>query len=55
MDVHVTPLQVLWTNNYKIAWTEKLFCDYFNITGYISDTEAEPGSEWETILNEMKE
>lgn len=31
------------------------FCEYFGITGYISDTEAEPNSEWEIILNTMKE
>ena len=54
LDVHVTPLQVLWTNNYKIIWTDKRFCEYFKITGYIDDEHAEPGSEWETILNEMK-
>lgn len=31
------------------------FCAYFNIIGYISDTEAAPNSEWEIILNTMKE
>ena len=47
--------QYLWVENYLLPWTNKRFCEYFNITGYISDTEAEPGSEWEIILNEMKE
>ena len=41
-------------NDYTHPWTSRRFCDYFNITGYISDTEAEPGSEWEEILNTMK-
>ena len=41
--------------DYSKPWTDKRFCEYFGITGYISDTEAEPGSEWETILNTMKE
>ena len=40
--------------DYTKPWTNKRFCEYFGITGYISDTEAEPGSEWETILNSMK-
>ena len=34
---------------------DKRFCEYFNITGYIDDDHAEPNSEWETILNTMKE
>ena len=42
-------------HSYQYPWTDKRFCEYFNITGYISDTEAEPGSEWEIILNTMKE
>ena len=41
--------------DYENAWTEKDFCHYFDITGYISDTEADNGSEWEIILNTMKE
>lgn len=40
-------------NNNKI--TEAELCNYFGITGYISDTEAEPGSEWEIILNTLKD
>ena len=42
-------------SDYSKPWTDKRFCEYFGITGYISDTEAEPNSEWETILNSMKE
>ena len=41
--------------DYTQPWDDKRFCKYFGITGYISDTEAEPNSEWETILNTMKE
>lgn len=41
--------------DYSKPWTNKRFCDYFGITGYISDTKAEPNSEWEEILNTMKE
>jgi hypothetical protein len=54
MDVHVHKQSILWTNNYTEPWTNKRFCEYFGITGFISDTEAEPGSEWETILETMK-
>lgn len=41
-------------SDYTHPWDNKRFCDYFNITGYISDTEAEPGSEWEEILKTME-
>ena len=55
MDQHV-PLKFLpYMQDYTQPWTDKRFCEYFGITGYISDTEAEPGSEWETILNSMKD
>lgn len=37
--------------DYTLPWTNKRFCDFFNITGYISDTQAVAGSEWEEILN----
>ena len=47
--------QLPWLSDYTQPWTDKRFCEYFGITGYISDTEAEPNSEWETILNSMKE
>lgn len=39
--------------DYSKPWTNKRFCDYFGITGYISDTKAEPNSEWEEILNNV--
>ena len=42
-----------WMKDYANEWTNKRFCEYFNITGYISDTEAEPNSDWEEILNTM--
>lgn len=42
-------------SDYSKPWDDKRFCEYFGITGYISDTEAEPNSEWETILNTIKE
>ena len=41
--------------DYTQPWDDKRFCEYFGITGYIDDEHAEPGSEWETILNTMKE
>lgn len=44
-----------YMSDYTKPWDDKRFCEYFEITGYISDTEAEPNSEWETILNTMKE
>ena len=55
VDVHVHPEFLPYTQDYTQPWTDKRFCEYFGITGYISDTEAEPNSEWETILNTMKE
>lgn len=42
-----------WLDDYSQPWTDDRLCKFFNITGYISDTEAEPGSEWETILKSM--
>ena len=44
-----------YMQDYTQPWDDKRFCEYFGITGYISDTEAEPNSEWEIILNTMKE
>ena len=41
--------------DYTQHWDDKRFCAYFNITGYIDDDHAEPNSEWEIILNTMKE
>ena len=54
MDVHVHKQSILWTGDYSKPWTNARFCEYFGITGFISDAEAEPGSEWETILETMK-
>ena len=53
-DIHLEKYNLLWLNDYKKPWTNKRFCKHFEITGYISDVEAEPGSEWETILNTME-
>ena len=41
--------------DYTQPWDDKRFCDYFDITGYIDDEHAEPDSEWEIIINTMKE
>ena len=55
MDQHV-PLKFLpYMQDYTQPWTDKRFCEYFNITGYIDDDNAVPNSEWEIILNTMKE
>ena len=54
VDVHVHPQFLPWMGDYTEPWTNARFCEYFGITGFISDTEAEPGSEWETILETMK-
>lgn len=55
VDVHVHQKYLPWMKDYKEPWTNKRFCDYFNISGYISDNKAEPGSDWEEILNTMKQ
>ena len=52
---HIKLNYIPYMQDYTKSWTNKRFCEYFGITGYISDTEAEPGSEWETILNSMKD
>ena len=44
-----------YMSDYTQLWDDKRFCEYFGITGYIDDDNAEPGSEWEIILNTMKE
>ena len=54
VDVHVHPQFLPWMGDYTKPWTNARFCEWFGITGFISDTEAEPGSEWETILETMK-
>jgi len=50
LDQHIQVQFLPYMNDYTKAWTNKRFCDYFKITGYISDTEAAPNSEWEEIL-----
>lgn len=42
-------------NDYTKSWSNKNLCEYFGITGYIDDEHAEPNSEWEIILNTMKD
>lgn len=54
VDVNVHPQFLPWMGDYTEPWTNARFCEYFGITGFVSDTEAEPGSEWETILETMK-
>jgi hypothetical protein len=44
-----------YMGDYTQPWDDKRFCEFFGITGYIDDDNAEPGSEWEIILNTMKE
>ena len=41
--------------DYTQPWTDKRFCEYFGITGYIDDDHAEPNSEWEIILKTMEQ
>ena len=55
-DVNVKPYTIMWLgkDNYKEKWTNERLCKYFDISGFISNTEAEPGSEWEEILNTVK-
>lgn len=53
-DQHITSVKIPYFGDYTEPWTNARFCEYFGITGFISDTEAEPGSEWETILETMK-
>lgn len=55
VDAHRRCSHTPYMSDYSKPWTDKRFCEYFGITGYISDTEAEPNSEWETILNSMKD
>ena len=55
VDIHPHPEFYMYMNDYTQPWTDKRFCEYFEITGYIDDEHAEPDSEWETILNTMKE
>ncbi|MBO7209742.1 MAG: hypothetical protein J6V44_01855 [Methanobrevibacter sp.] len=54
-DIHLESYNLLWLNDYTKPWTDKRLCKYFNITGYINDNKALPGSDWELILNTMEE
>ena len=55
VDVNVHPEFLPYMQDYTQPWTDKRFCEYFGITGYIDDEHAVPNSEWEIILNTMKE
>lgn len=44
-----------WLPVFDNTYTNKKFCLEFDITGYIDDEHAETNSEWEFILNSMKE
>jgi hypothetical protein len=52
---HLRPGFLPYMQDYTQPWDDKRFCAYFGITGYIDDDNAVPNSEWETILNTMKE
>lgn len=54
LDQHIQVQFLPFMNDYTKIWNNKEFCDYFKITGYISDTEAEKDSEWAEILNHFK-
>ena len=55
VDMHIHPEYLPYMPDYTQPWTDKRFCEYFGITGYIDDEHAEPGSEWEIILKTMEE
>ena len=55
LDVNVEECKILFMQDYTQPWDDKRFCEYFGITGYIDDEHAVPNSEWEIILNTMKE
>ena len=55
VDMHIHPEYLPYMPDYTQPWTDKRFCEYFEITGYIDDEHAEPDSEWEIILKTMKE
>lgn len=50
---HLQPQWLPFMNDYAKPWTDEMYCERFDITGYISDTEATPESEWATILKTM--
>ena len=49
-DQNVRAETIMWLDDYSFSWTNERLCKYFDITGYISDTEALANSEWEEIL-----
>jgi len=51
-NTHVYSEKLPYFNDYTKPWTTKMFCDYFNINGYIDDEHAVPGSEWEEIMKQ---
>lgn len=63
-DINIHSINILWLGNienprthkmgYESDWTNEDLCKVFGITGFISGTKAEKGSEWETILETMK-
>lgn len=55
VDVNIYPQFAPWMLDYTAPWTNERFCKHFCITGFIDDEHAEPNSEWEIILNTMKE
>ena len=55
VGTRVDDCRILFMQDYTQPWDDKRFCEYFNITGYIDDDHAVPNSEWEIILNTMKE
>ena len=55
VDMRIHPEYLPYMQDYTKPWDDKRFCEYFGITGYIDDEHAEPNSEWEIILNTMKE
>ena len=52
---HIKLNYIPYMGDYTKPWDDKRFCEYFGITSYIDDNHAEPNSEWEIILNTMKE
>jgi len=47
------PWQFVTALDFNRHWTDADLCEYFGITGYISNTKAETGSEWALILNSL--
>lgn len=48
------PWQFVPALDFTRYWSEKDLCDYFGLNGYIDDNNAEPNSDWETILKTIK-